>query len=156
MPKTILTGTLDEQCTFLFNLAQEKMAAGNNTGAIHALKEILKYAPDFPGAQELMAEAKAAKREQATIVWLSMGGAIVAIFAGTLLGLPNDLWLLALAAVGWVGAYLIAIRFVRRKGQQSAPVTAEGTQSAGLPQEPKALQQEPQGSAEESEEPGAQ
>lgn len=156
MPKTILTGTLDEQCTFLFNLAQEKMAAGNNTGAIHALKEILKYAPDFPGAQELMAEAKAAKREQATIVWLSMGGAIVAIFAGTLLGLPNDLWLLALAAVGWVGAYLIAIRFVRRESRRSSPPTAMTPEPKAGAQEPQAGPQEPQGSAGKSEEPGAQ
>ena len=37
MPKQKLTGTLDEQCEFLYGLAITKMAEGNYTGAKHAL-----------------------------------------------------------------------------------------------------------------------
>ena len=108
MPKTMLTGTLEEQCAFLYNVAQEKMAAGNFTGAIHALKEILAHAPAYPGAQALMAQAKTRKREQGLLLWAAFGGAIVAIFFGTLWELPNDLWLLLLALGGAGVGFLVA------------------------------------------------
>ncbi len=107
MPKTLLTGTLEEQCAFLYNVALEKMAAGNFTGAIHALKEILRHAPDYPGAQALMAQAKRRKREQGLLLWGSFAGAIVAIFFGTLWELPNDLWLLVLALAGAGVGFLV-------------------------------------------------
>jgi hypothetical protein len=114
MPKQMLTGTLDEQCAFLYGLAREKMAAGNYTGAIHALKEILKYAPDYPGAGELMATARRAKREQSTLVWISFAGAVVAVFFGTWRGVPNDLWFLGLAVGGGLVGYLLGLVFVGR------------------------------------------
>lgn len=57
MPKQKLTGTLDEQCQFLYDAALTKMADGNYTGAKHALQEIVKYKPDFRDAAQLLEEA---------------------------------------------------------------------------------------------------
>ena len=124
MPKKLLTGTLEEQCAFLFSVAQEKMAAGNFTGAIHALKEILKHAPAYPGAQALMAQAKRRKREQGLLLWGSFAGAIVAIFFGTLRQLPNDLWLLALALAGAGVGFLVGngvAAWMRRRTSEPPP-----------------------------------
>ncbi len=125
MPKKLLTGTLEEQCAFLFTVAQEKMAAGNFTGAIHALKEILKHAPAYPGAQALMAQARRRKREQGLLLWGSFAGAIVAIFFGTLGQLPNDVWLLALALAGAGAGFLVSngvAAWMKRRAPQPPPV----------------------------------
>lgn len=100
MPKQMLSGTLDEQCAFLFELASEKAAAGNFSGATHALKEILKHKPDYPGARELMASALAGRRQQRLLLWFSLAGAIVGVFVGTQLNLSSDLRLLGMAALG--------------------------------------------------------
>ena len=54
MPKQKLTGTLDQQCEFLYGLAITKMAEGNYTGAKHALQEIVKYKPDYRDAAQLL------------------------------------------------------------------------------------------------------
>ena len=64
MPKQRLSGTLEEQCEFLYNLALEKMSQGNYTGAAHAFKEILKYKPDFRDTERLYQEVKEYKSEQ--------------------------------------------------------------------------------------------
>ena len=108
MPKQLLTGTLEEQCAFLYNLAQEKMAQGNYTGAVHALQEILKYAPDNRDAAELLHEAKRRKREQGILIWVSLTSATLFIAIGSLMEIGNDLWFLALAVVGAVIGFLLA------------------------------------------------
>lgn len=124
MPRQMLTGTLDEQCAFLFNLAKEKMAASNFTGAIHALKEIGKYAPDYPGMAELLEQARKAKREQALLVWFGFIGAMIGVFVGRWRGVPNDLWFLGLALAGAVIGYLLGIGIVRMlKGRGVLPET---------------------------------
>lgn len=107
MPKQLLTGTLEEQCAFLYDLAQQKMKAGNYTGAIHALAEILKYKPDYPGAAEMLHAARQGKRSVNLLLAFSFGGAILAIFLGTLWGLPNDFWFLLLALTGAVLGFLL-------------------------------------------------
>ncbi len=107
MPKKLLTGTLDEQCAFLYNVAQEKMAVGNFTGAIHALKEIVAHAPAYPGAQALLVQAQQSKREHSLLLWCSFAGAVVAVFFGTTWQLPNDLWLLVLALAGAGVGFLV-------------------------------------------------
>jgi len=61
MPKQLLTGALEEQCDFLYALAQEKMSEGNYTGAYHALKEVVKHAPQREEAVALLAVAKQRK-----------------------------------------------------------------------------------------------
>jgi hypothetical protein len=115
----MLSGTLDEQCAFLYNLAQEKVEAGNYTGAVHALKEIQKYAPTYPGAAELMARALAGKREQRKLVLSGFGGAVIAIFVGTWWGVPNDLWFLGMAIAGAVIGYLIATAAASSRKQRN-------------------------------------
>ena len=59
MPKQKLTGSLEQQCEFLYGMAITKMAQGNYTGAKHALEEIVKYKPDFRDAQQLLEQVKA-------------------------------------------------------------------------------------------------
>ncbi len=105
MPKEELTGTLEEQCDFLYALAVDKMAQGNFTGAAHVLKEIVKYAPDYPGAQELLAEARQRKAEQRTLVLLALLGLSVGVFVGSTVGVANDLLLFVYAGAGALGGY---------------------------------------------------
>jgi hypothetical protein len=107
MPKQLLTGTLDEQCEFLYDLAQEKMAQGNYTGATHVLKEIVKHNPDFRDARAQLAEAKRRKGEQSQLLWFAFGGAALFVLFGTMLQLGNDFFFLALIAVGALVGYLM-------------------------------------------------
>lgn len=108
MPKQTLTGTLEEQCEFLYQLAQEKMAQGNYTGAVHALQEVTKHAPTFRDAAALLREAKQKKAEHQRLLFMAMGGAALFIALGTVLQLPNDWLFLLFAAVGALLGYGVA------------------------------------------------
>jgi len=105
MPKQSLTGTLEEQCDFLFEMAQEKMREGNFTGAYHALKEVVKHAPDRTEAVALLALAKERKSEQARLLFLSLAGAVLFIGLGSVARLSGDLWLLGLGFAGLLVGY---------------------------------------------------
>ncbi|HHY56546.1 MAG TPA: hypothetical protein GYA08_14050 [Chloroflexi bacterium] len=105
MPKQVLTGTLEEQCEFLYNLAAEKMAQGNYTGAVHVLKEIVKYKPDFRDAAALLAEAKARKSEQTFLLLMAAAGSVIAVAIGGAVGVPNDLIFLVILLVGALIGY---------------------------------------------------
>lgn len=107
MPKEILTGSLDEQCDFLYNMAIEKMQQGNFTGAAHALKEIVKYQPDFRDAQSLLAEARARKAEQRWLLIISLVGLAGGVFVGSVRGAANDFWLLLYAGIGLLVGYAV-------------------------------------------------
>jgi hypothetical protein len=111
--KKQLTGTLDEQCSFLYELAQEKMASGNYTGAVYALREIIKYQPDYGDAAQLLENARRQKKAQSFRLFISLAGAILFVGIGSTAGLRNDLWLLALAIVGLLIGYGIS-NLVRR------------------------------------------
>ena len=104
MPKQKLTGTLDEQCQFLYDAALEKMAVGNYTGAKHALQEIVKHRPDFRDAAQLLEDVKRRKASQTFLLIAAFIGAALGVAAGSFSGAPNDLVLLLyLAAGGLVG-----------------------------------------------------
>lgn len=105
MSKELLTGTLEEQCDYLVQLAQEKMREGNFTGAYHALKEVVKHTPDRAEAVALLAFAKQRKSEQTRLLLLSLAGAILFVGIGSVAQLSNDFWLLALGFVGLVVGY---------------------------------------------------
>lgn len=120
MPKQLLTGTLDEQCEFLYNLAQEKMQQGNYTGAVHALKEVVKHAPDYRDAADLLAVAQERKTMHSRLLWFALLGAAVLIGVGTLLQIRNDLLLLLLALVGAGLGYLAGNLFQSRRHSPSA------------------------------------
>jgi len=105
MPKQLLTGTLEEQCDFLYNLAVEKMAQGNFTGAVHALQEVVTHAPDFRNAQALLAEAKTRKASQSRLLVAGLVGALLFVGIGTVLRIPNDLLFILLALVGALVGY---------------------------------------------------
>jgi len=107
MQKRLLSGTLEEQCEFLYNLAEEKIRQGNYTGAVHALAEVVKHKPDFRDAAALLADVKRRKSAQTQLLWFAFGGAALGIGVGTLLQVRNDLVLLALAAVGVLVGYLV-------------------------------------------------
>lgn len=108
MPKKELTGTLDEQCDFLYELAQEKIVTGNYTGAAYALAEIVKHKPDYRDAAKLLAAVRQRKASQTYRLVISLLGAIAFVGIGSLTGLRNDLLLLALAAVGLLVGYGLA------------------------------------------------
>jgi len=105
MPKQKLTGTLEQQCEFLYGLAITKMAQGNYTGAKHALEEIVKYKPDFRDAQQLLQEVSRKKSDQTFLVIIKSVGAAVGVAVGSIGQLGNDLVLLALAGVGALVGY---------------------------------------------------
>ena len=102
MPKETLTGTLEEQCEFLYSLAQEKMGQGNFTGAVHTLQEVAKHAPHYREVDRLLAEAKRQKSAQALLLVTAFIGAALFIGIGTWLKLPNDFLFLLLAVIGAV------------------------------------------------------
>src|SRR5215218_105300 len=106
MPKQLLTGTLDEQSEFLYNLALEKMKEGNFTGAVHALKEVVKYNPNFRDAGALLVAAKRRKSEQNLLLVFVFGGAGLFVFIGTLLQLGNDFVFIGLIAAGAIVGFL--------------------------------------------------
>ncbi len=126
MPKQLLTGTLEEQCAFLYDLAQEKMAQGNYTGAVHALKEILKYAPDYRDAAGLLNEAKRRKREQGILILVSLASAALFMAIGSLVEIGHDLWFLILAVVGAVIGFLLAnlVILLRQRAMIQQPDSA--------------------------------
>ena len=105
MPKQKLTGTLEQQCEFLYGLAITKMAQGNYTGAKHALEEIVKYKPDFRDAQQLLQEVSHKKSDQTFLVMMAILGAAVGVAVGSIGQLGNDLVLLALAGIGALVGY---------------------------------------------------
>ena len=112
MPKQKLTGTLEQQCEFLYGLAISKMAQGNYTGAKHALEEIVKHKPDFRDAQQLLAEVSRKKSDQTFLVVMAIIGALAGVAVGSLGQLGNDLVLLLLAGVGALLGYA-AGNFIR-------------------------------------------
>jgi uncharacterized membrane protein AbrB (regulator of aidB expression) len=115
MPKQTLAGTLEEQCEFLYQLAQEKIAQGNYTGAVHALNEVVKHAPTFRDASALLAAAKKKKAEQRRLLFAALGGSFVFIAVGTFLQLPNDWAFLAFAVVGALIGFGVGNFFEMRK-----------------------------------------
>lgn len=118
MAKQLLEGTLEEQCEFLYSLAQEKMAQGNFTGAVYALQEVTKHAPNYKGVQALLAEAKARKASQRRLLLGGILGAIVFVGIGTYSNIRNDFLLIGLALLGLVVGYGIA-NFLNSFRQQS-------------------------------------
>lgn len=105
MPKELLTGSLEEQCDFLYKMAIDKMAHGNFTGAAHVLGEIVKHAPDYKDAQALLQEARRRKAEQRWLVIGSLLGLSGGVFIGSLRGVSNDFWLLLYAVIGLLVGY---------------------------------------------------
>jgi uncharacterized membrane protein YeaQ/YmgE (transglycosylase-associated protein family) len=107
MPKQRLTGTLDQQCDFLYNLALDKMAQGNYTGAAYALKEVVKYAPHYRDAQALLAEANARKTAQQRLLIAGLVGAVLFAGLGSWWGWANDLYLIGFAVIGAIVGYAV-------------------------------------------------
>ena len=105
MPKQKLTGTLEQQCEFLYGLAISKMAQGNYTGAKHDLQEIVKHKPDFRDAQQLLDEVSRKKSDQTFLIVMAFVGAAAGVAVGSLGQLGNDLVLLVLAGVGALLGY---------------------------------------------------
>ena len=115
MAKQVLAGTLEEQCEFLYNMAQEKLAQENFTGAYHALKEVVKHSPNFRDAALLLAQAKQKKSRQSKLVILGFVGAALFVGIGTFWQVSNDLILLALALTGAVVGYRVGLSLPERQ-----------------------------------------
>lgn len=121
MPKQVLTGALDEQCEFLYSLAQEKIGQGNYTGAVHVLKEIVKHKPDYRDAAQLLAETKARKSEQTFLLLMAVAGAVVAVAIGGMVGVPNDLIFLFILLMGALVGYGIGNFIQSFRQRRTAP-----------------------------------
>lgn len=111
MQKKQLSGTLEEQCEFLYELAQQKIAEGNYTGAVHVLDEIVKHVPDYRDAADLLQQTQQRKAEQRKLLWAGLAGGVIFVGIGTLLQLPNDLLFILLAIVGVLVGYGVANAF---------------------------------------------
>ena len=105
MPKEQLTGTLEEQCDFLYDLAMQKTQDGNFTGAAHVLQEIVKHNPDYKDVVVLLDEVQRRKAEQRFLLMMGLVGLVVFVAIGSRLGLRNDLFLLVFAGLGAVVGY---------------------------------------------------
>ena len=114
MARQELQGTLEEQCEFLYGLAVEKMQAGNFSGAVYALKELHRHNPEYRDVARLLAEVKVRKARQRNLILVGLAGGALAASIANLLGVAADLWLIAAAAAGLVGAYVLATVFRRR------------------------------------------
>ena len=111
MPKLALTGTLDEQCDFLYELALDKMKEGNYTGAYHALKEVVHHRPDDSAAAEALALAVFKKTEQRGLLLWSITGGAIFLGIGTWFGVTNDLLFIGLTVIGVLVGYALANLF---------------------------------------------
>lgn len=105
MPKQMLSGSLEEQCGFLYDLAVEKMDQGNYSGAVHALKEIVRYAPDYRDASELLVEAKRRKMTQTSLIVFALMGGALFIGIGTVMRVQDDFVFILLALTGGLAGY---------------------------------------------------
>lgn len=112
-----LAGTLEEQCAFLYQLAQNKMAEGNYTGAFHLLQEIVKYDSSYKDAASMLAEVKQRKREQRNLLLTALLGASLFVGIGTVVQIPNDLIFILLAVIGAVVGFGIGSLFIGRQGK---------------------------------------
>ena len=120
MPKQLLSGTLEEQCAFLYELGREKMDQGNYTGAVHAFREIVKYAPEYADTAELLDEAQRRKTEQRFLIVSAFAGAIILLGVGSLLSLKNDLYLLVFVLAGTVLGYIVGTAINNRRHHRTA------------------------------------
>jgi len=107
LQKQQLSGTLEEQCEFLYTIAQEKMAEGNFTGAAHALKEVVKHLPTFRDAAELLQVAQQRKAEQRKLLTFAIVGSLIFTALGTWLQPISDLIFIALIIVGAIVGYAL-------------------------------------------------
>ena len=114
MARQELQGTLEEQCEFLYGLAVEKMQAGNFSGAVYALRELHRHEPDYRDVARLLAEVKVRKARQRNLILAGLAGGALAASIANLLGVAADLWLIAAAAAGLVGTYVLATVFRRK------------------------------------------
>ena len=110
-----LAGTLEEQCAFLYQLAHQKMGEGNYTGAAHVLQEIVKYAPTYKDAAQLLADVQQRKREQRNLLLTALLGAALFVGAGTVAQVPNDLIFILLAVIGAVVGFGVGGLFWGRR-----------------------------------------
>jgi len=111
MRKQALSGTLDEQCDFLYEIALDKMKDGNYTGAYHALKEVVEHRPDDSAALEALALATFKKKEQRGLLLWSISGGAIFLGIGTWLQLSNDFLFIGLTIIGVLVGYALANLF---------------------------------------------
>ena len=125
MPRQMLSGSLDEQCEFLYDLGVEKLAQGNYTGAVHAFREIVKHAPEFRNTSELLATAQQRKSEQRFLVVSAIIGGAAMVAVGSALQFRNDLYLLIFALIGTLLGYFVGVLLNHRRLSRSAVTRTE-------------------------------
>ena len=107
MQRQTLTGSLEEQCEFLYDMSIEKIGQGNFTGAAHLLKEIVKHKPDYRDAAELLVQVKEQKRYQFIRLMAAIAGACAFIGIGTATQVTNDFVFIGLILIGGLIGYIV-------------------------------------------------
>ncbi len=125
MAKQLLEGTLDEQCTFLYDLALSKMQTGNYTGALYALREVARHQPEYRDVAVLLVRLQEYKREQRRMILVGLGGGVLCAVGALAVGVTHDLVIIGVSMVGLVGGY-IGYTVLR-------PAPSPFKSSAGLP-----------------------
>lgn len=121
MPTKQLSGTVEEQAAQLYDMAVEAMEEGRYTAAYRYFKEINRALPGFRDVPEKLAQASYAKREQRTLLWASLLGAIVFIILARLLGAQSEWVLLGSAAAGLAVGFVLAHWLYPRLAQRPGP-----------------------------------
>ncbi len=118
MPKQQLSGTLDEQLATLYEMAQQRLAEGKYSGAVHFAKQIIKADPNYRDIQEILRKAQRAKSEQTWTLVASLVMAMLAIAFARPLGFSKDWQMLILGFFGLlIGFLLTTALFLRRSHQ---------------------------------------
>jgi len=123
--KQLLTGTLDEQCEFLYTMAIEKMEVGNYTGAVYALREVVAHNPGFKDATALLAFVEERKFDQTFLLAAAGIGAVLGVGLYSWLQPGNDLLLWVYGLGGLLGGYGIGNLIRSFQRSQSVSDTAE-------------------------------
>ena len=124
--KQLLTGTLDEQCEFLYNMAIEKMEVGNYTGAVYALREVVAHNPGFKDATALLAFVEERKFDQTFLLASAGIGVVAGVALYSWLQPGNDLLLWVYGLGGLFSGYGLGnlIRSFQRSRQGTVDAEA--------------------------------
>lgn len=119
MPKQQLSGTLEEQKAAVYEIVQQRMAEGKYSGAVHYAKEIIKADPDYRDIQQVLQQARQAKRQQTLTLVASLVAAIFGVAAASAAGFDADWQMLLAGFIGLLIGYLLAIAYFVRRSRRA-------------------------------------
>lgn len=101
------TELLDEQLSQAYEKAEELLEKGSYSRALRLLQKIERLQPDYRDITNLIPQAEEGKRLQTFVQWTAGLVAVLSVVIGWLLGVRNDLGLLALGAAGILAGIVV-------------------------------------------------